>query len=132
MKVSIQGVKGSFHHLVTVNYFSSFELNECSTFDELVKSIIDEDSPLILLINKAIKNVINLKEDKLVISLKNQSKIDDFRDYQPLLFIGNTTLHTNYPVSNNCSSYRLTLLAHFFDPSPKYGVGGLLRLIRNR
>jgi len=59
-------------------------------------------------------------------------KIDNFRDYQPLLFIGNTTLHTNYPVSLNCSSFRLTLLAHFFDPSPKYGVGGLLRLIRNR
>ena len=72
------------------------------------------------------------KEGMDSFSLKNQSKIDDFRDYQPLLFIGNTTLHTNYPVSNNCSSYRLTLLAHFFDPSPKYGVGGLLRLIRNR
>ena len=60
-------------------------------------------------------------------SLKIKVKIDDFRDYQPLLFIGNTPLHTNYPVSNNCSSYRLTLMAHFFDPSPKYGVGGLLR-----
>ena len=59
-------------------------------------------------------------------------KIDNFRDYQPLLFIGNTTLHTNFPVSLGCSSYRLTLLAHFFDPSPKYGAGGLLRLIRNR
>ena len=59
-------------------------------------------------------------------------KIDNFRDYQPLLFVGNTTLHTNYPVSLNCSSFRLTLLAHFFDPSPKYGVGGLFRLIRNR
>ena len=72
------------------------------------------------------------KEGMDSFSSNNQSKIDDFRDYQPLLFIGNTTLHTNYPVSNNCSSYRLTLLAHFFDPSPKYGVGGLLRLIRNR
>ncbi len=30
--------------------------------------------PLILLINKVIKNTINLKEDKLVISLRNQSK----------------------------------------------------------
>ena len=59
-------------------------------------------------------------------------KIDNFKDYQPLLFIGNTTLHTNYPVSLNCSSFRLTLLAHFFDPSPKYGVGSLLRFIRNR
>ena len=44
MKVSIQGVKGSFHHLVAANYFSSYELNECSTFDKLVKSIIDKDS----------------------------------------------------------------------------------------
>ena len=44
MKVSIQGIKGSFHHLVAANYFSSLELNECSTFDSLVKSIIDNDS----------------------------------------------------------------------------------------
>ena len=65
-------------------------------------------------------------------SLNHQKRIDNFKDYQPLLFVGNTTLHTNYPVSLECSSYRLTLLAHFFDPSPKYGVGGLLRLLRNR
>lgn len=57
---------------------------------------------------------------------------EDFHDYSPLLFIGNTTLHTNRQVSLGCSSYRLTLLAHFFDPSPKYGVGGLMRLLRNR
>ena len=65
-------------------------------------------------------------------SLKSKMKIDNFTDFQPLLFIGNTTLHTNYPVSIDCSSYRLTLLAHFFDPSPKIGIGGLLRFIRNR
>ncbi len=57
---------------------------------------------------------------------------DDFQDYSPLLFIGNTTLHTNKPVSSDCSSYRLTLLAHFFDPSSKYGIGGILRMLRNR
>ena len=57
---------------------------------------------------------------------------DDFSDYCPLLFIGNTTLHTNKPVTKDSSSYRLTLLAHFFDPSPKFGIGSLLRLIRNR
>ena len=72
------------------------------------------------------------KEGMEKFSSNSSKKIDDFRDYQPLLFVGNTTLHTNYPVSPDCSSYRLTLLAHFFDPSPKYGVGGLLRLIRNR
>ena len=57
---------------------------------------------------------------------------DDFSDYSPLLFVGNTTLHTNKQVSHDCSSYRLTLLAHFFDPSPRYGVGGMLRMLRNR
>ena len=72
------------------------------------------------------------KEGMEKFSSNSTKKVDDFRDYQPLLFVGNTTLHTNYPVSSDCSSYRLTLLAHFFDPSPKYGVGGLLRLIRNR
>ena len=72
------------------------------------------------------------KEGMEKFSANSSKKVDDFRDYQPLLFVGNTTLHTNYPVSPDCSSYRLTLLAHFFDPSPKYGVGGLLRLIRNR
>lgn len=63
---------------------------------------------------------------------KHKPIVDNFHDYSPLLFIGNTTLHTNRQVSLDCSSYRLTLLAHFFDPSPKYGIGGLMRLLRNR
>lgn len=57
---------------------------------------------------------------------------EDFKDYCPLIFVGNTTLHTNRQVSQDCSSYRLTLLAHFFDPSPRYGIGGILRMLRNR
>ena len=40
MKVGIQGVKGSYHHLVAQNYFESIELVECMTFDELTKSIV--------------------------------------------------------------------------------------------
>jgi len=66
------------------------------------------------------------------LSKYHQKKINNFKDYQPLLFFGKTTLHTNYPVSPDCSSYRLTLLAHFFDNSPKYGIGSLLRLLRGR
>tara|TARA_E500000331_G_C17259621_1_gene714627 strand:- start:731 stop:1438 length:708 start_codon:yes stop_codon:yes gene_type:complete len=65
-------------------------------------------------------------------SENNKKIIDNFESYEPLLFIGNTTLHTNMPVSSKCSSYRLTLLAHFFDPSPKYGIGTLLRFVRQR
>ena len=65
-------------------------------------------------------------------ALKHERITDDFQDHCPLLFMGNTTLHTNKQVSSDCSTYRLTLLAHFFDPSPKYGVGGLVRLLRAR
>lgn len=72
------------------------------------------------------------KEGMEKFAKKHKPCVDDFHDYSPLLFIGNTTLHTNRQVSLGCSSYRLTLLAHFFDPSPKYGIGELMRLLRNR
>ena len=65
-------------------------------------------------------------------SENHNQMIDNFYDYRPLLFLGNVTLHTNKPVDPCCDSYRLTLLAHFFDPSPKYGIGSFLRVIRNR
>ena len=42
MKVGIQGVKGSYHHLVAQNYFESIELVECMTFDELTRSLVNE------------------------------------------------------------------------------------------
>ena len=66
------------------------------------------------------------------LSLVKKKQVNDFRDYCPLIFIGDTTLHTNYPVSGSCLNPRLTLLAHFFDPSPKYGIGAILRRIRKR
>ena len=72
------------------------------------------------------------KEGLEKFSLNHEGKTDNFNDYRPLLFIGNTTLHTNKPVTPCCSSSRLTLLAHFFDSSSKYGVGSFLRLVRNR
>ena len=56
----------------------------------------------------------------------------DFFDNEPLLFFGHTTLHTNREVSEHCRSPRLTLLAHFFDPSPTWGIGSFLRAVRNR
>jgi len=72
------------------------------------------------------------KEGLEVFAKSHNQITDDFTDYSPLLFVGNTTLHTNKQVSQDCSSYRLTLLAHFFDPSPRYGVGEMLRMLRNR
>ncbi len=62
----------------------------------------------------------------------HQKYVENFADYEPLLFFGKTTLHTNYPVLKVCESYRLTLLSHFFDDSPQYGVGGFMRMLRRR
>ena len=62
----IKYVNASFEETFFVN--SNYILNKNLNF------IIDEDSPLILLIDKTIKNAINLKEDKLIISLRNKSK----------------------------------------------------------
>ena len=59
-------------------------------------------------------------------------QIDNFQDYCPLLFMGNTTFHGNSPVQADSSENRMTILTHFFDPSPKYGVGAIMRKIRRR
>lgn len=62
----------------------------------------------------------------------HQKSIESFTNYEPLLFLGQSTLHTNLPVTRDCQTYRLTLLSHFFDPSPRYGIGNILRKLRNR
>jgi prephenate dehydratase len=42
-KIAIQGIKGSFHHQVAENYFSkSIELEECMSFEKLVKNIVND------------------------------------------------------------------------------------------
>ena len=63
---------------------------------------------------------------------KKKMNVNSFRDYEPLLFLGNTVFHANKPIKDNSDSHRLTLLAHYFDPFPKYSVGSLLRKIRFR
>lgn len=43
LKIAIQGIKGSFHHQVAQNYFqSNIELDECMSFETLVKSLKDK------------------------------------------------------------------------------------------
>ena len=72
------------------------------------------------------------KEGIQKLSQTNSFMTEDFLNYQPLLFLGNTFLHANHTVSNDVDESRLTLLAHFFDPSPTYGIGNLLRIVRKR
>ncbi|MDC3062996.1 ATP-binding protein [Alphaproteobacteria bacterium] len=59
---------------VNASFEETFYINSNFIINKNLNFIIDYDSPLILLINKSIKNDINLKEDKLIISLKNQNK----------------------------------------------------------
>lgn len=84
------------------------------------------------IIGKAVHKKYASKEGLDKFSASYKKYIDSFNEMEPLIFLGNTTLHTNHPVSQCCSSSRLTLLAHFFDNSPKYGIGSFLRLLRNR
>ncbi|WP_339887670.1 prephenate dehydratase [uncultured Flavobacterium sp.] len=43
--IAIQGIKGSFHHQVALNYFdAAITVDECMSFDSLVESILNENS----------------------------------------------------------------------------------------
>ena len=65
--------------------------------------------------------------------IKNKKAImESFDDLRPILFNGMTTLHTNRFVHPTINQNRLTILAHFFDPSPAYGIGSILRKVRKR
>lgn len=66
-----------------------------------------------------------------IVSKKTRVLTEYFDDYRPLAFFGTTTLHGNNYVSEKADS-RLTFLCHLYDPSPKYGIGALLRKIRSR
>ncbi|MCF6129119.1 prephenate dehydratase [Flavobacterium sp. AS60] len=44
-KIAIQGIKGSFHHQVALEYFAQeYDLDECMSFTSLVKSLIENKS----------------------------------------------------------------------------------------
>ena len=68
--------------------------------------------------------------DKL--ALTHEQKTASFEDFRPLLFLGRQTFHGNMPVDVSFAGGRLTLLTHFFDPSPPWGIGAVLRKIRSR
>ena len=54
--VAIQGVKGSFHHIVSQNYFDdSTRVIECLSFDRAVESLINKESDAVIM---AIENSI--------------------------------------------------------------------------
>ena len=72
-------------------------------------------------------------KEKFTQLMSNKKFVEfDFQDETPMLFLGRVTLHGNRGFKEDMTSHRITLLTHFFDPSPKYGVGNILRIIRSR
>ncbi len=56
MKIAIQGIKGSFHHVVATNYFgNTIQLNECLSFDEMPKLLLNQQTDYLVM---AIENSI--------------------------------------------------------------------------
>ena len=53
MKVAIQGIKGSYHHQVAIEFFSDdIEIDECMSFDALIESMIEDKSDFgVMIIN---------------------------------------------------------------------------------
>ena len=67
-KIAIQGIKGSFHHQVASEYFQQeHDLDECMSFDDLVKSLID---------SKAYKGVMALENSIAGSIIPNYALID--------------------------------------------------------
>ncbi len=66
------------------------------------------------------------------LSKNKQMVLINFHDYCPIIFRGNTFLHTNKELSESANHHRLTCLSHFFDPFASFGIGSFLRKIRSR
>ena len=127
---------------VNASFEETFYVNSNYITNKNLNLIIDEDSPLILLINKSIKNVINLKEDKIIISLKNkiknQLKVSIFNTFEKDLLVihfeqnlKNQTLiyhKINSKISQSFSSL-VDMLMHELK-NPLSGIVGATQLLQ--
>lgn len=86
---------------------------------------------IVNIIQKAYYKKINKHDNYVDLIEKGIAYKFDFSDYQPIIFYGNRAFHGNFPL-NYSPSDRITFLCHLFDTSPKYSIGALLRLLRNR
>lgn len=118
MKVAIQGIKGSFHHIVAESYFSKdIELTECMTFSEMPKllkekkvdalvmaienSIAGSILPNYALIDKYHLEIIgeyHLSIHQNLMALKGQS-IEDIKEVysHPMAILQCADFFENYP-----------------------------------
>ena len=70
MKIAIQGIKGSFHHLVALNYFGpTVDIVECITFQEIINKLSQKEAQ---------RGVMALENSIAGSILPNYALIDDF------------------------------------------------------
>ena len=145
MKVSIQGIKGSFHHMVANEYFKSFELLECSTFENLVKSIDKEESDFgVMAIENSIAgsilpNYALIDEYNLYITGEHYlninhnlmclagQKIDEIYEVQshPMALLQCSKFFNNYPHIKLIESEDTALFAKKIKDEEMRGVGAI-------
>ena len=116
--IAIQGIKGSFHHQVAQQYFSSTsEILECLTFDDTVDSLLNKNSDTVIMAlensiaGSIIPNYALIDNNQLQIvgeyyldiqhnlmALKNQS-IDDIKEVHshPMALLQCKAFFKNYP-----------------------------------
>jgi hypothetical protein len=114
---------------VVIPRINSEESGQLIVFPKIRKEPRNE---LINIIGKIFYKKYHSKE-KFVELMSTKEYVEfDFKDETPMLFLGRVTLHGNRGFEKDMTSHRITLLTHFFDPSPKYGIGNILRILRSR
>ncbi len=99
------------------------------TFPNLRKEPISETKNVITkLYYKGCKS----KKDYENLSKFKKVKLFNFSNYEPVLFLGRSSLHANSEFKSEDNSPRITTLTHFFDPSPSLSLGRIIRKLRNR
>ena len=84
------------------------------------------------LLTKVYYKTVNSYDSYQKLSHNKNNLIFNFDNFDPLLFLGRASLHANKEFSSSDDDLRITTLTHFFDPSPKYSIGNILRILRNR
>lgn len=150
MKVAIQGVKGSFHHIVAERYFSNdIELTECMTFSEMPKllksnkvdvlvmaienSIAGSILPNYALIDKHHLEIIgefHLSIHQNLMGLKGQ-KIEDIKEVysHPMALLQCADFFEKYPQIKLIEDHDTAEVAKRIQDKQLKGVGAIASLL---
>lgn len=131
-----EGYRGHFDsHFITIVLPIYIPVNGCElTSGELLAIPNFRKQPaneIINIMQKAYYKRLNREKVYLYLVNNGQAFTFNFQDYEPLVFYGNRTFHGNFPLLSGDTD-RLTFLCHLYDTSPKFGIGSVLRTLRNR